>query len=167
MTTIDKAAKSRRLPALGPARLVAVSLVALSLFALSLIAGRAHAPGIAVAEFDLAVREAPAADGLVLTELPAGAEMELTGDASGEFVQVVAGGVTGWVEVSTIHAGQIDTAMTNALTQITDAPNDDGRLLTVVPAGSTVILTGAAVDVYLAASFDGTGGWLPAANLAP
>jgi len=38
-------------------------------------------------------------------------------------------------------------------------------LLTIVPAGNTVILTGAQVDAYLAGSYEGIGGWLPAENI--
>ena len=44
--------------------------------------------------------------------------------------------------------------------------NEDGAILGAVQAGSTVILTGASVDGFLAASFDGTGGWLPANAVA-
>jgi hypothetical protein len=125
----------------------------------------AHAAGIAVAELTQPLWEAPSPESAVLTELPAGAEMELTGQASGEFVEVVAGDLTGWVDVSLIHAGQIETATTTVLTPITAEPSADGQLLTLVPAGDTVILTGAAIDDFLAGSYDGTGGWLPAANL--
>lgn len=128
-------------------------------------AALAHAPGIAVAEFDQPLLEVPAADSAALAELAAGSELELTGDADGRYVEVVAGGVSGWVALDLIHAGQIDTAITNVVTPITDAPSDDGQLLAVVPAGDTVILTGAAVDDYLAGSYNGTGGWLPSINL--
>jgi hypothetical protein len=148
--------------------LVAPALLALALASVlawtAPVTVNAHAPGIAVAEVDLALLENPASEAAVLGELAAGSEMELTGRASDEYVEVIAAGITGWVDVNTIHAGQIQTATTNALTQITDAPSEDGRLLTVVPAGDTVILTGAAVDEYLAGSYNGTGGWLPAAN---
>ncbi len=168
---VDFIAAWRRFPARLRARVVAPAILAgmlvLASAWTSYRTAEAHAPGIATAEIDLVVREAPAADGAIVSELAAGSEMELTGDASGEYVEVATGGLAGWVDVSTIRAGQIQTATATVLTEITDAPDVDGRLLMVVPAGETVILTGAAVDQYLAASYDGTGGWLPAANLAP
>ncbi len=151
---------------IASARLAASSFVALLLIAVSVpLAVIAHAPAIAVAEFTQPLLVSPIADSAALSELSAGSEMELTGHADGQFVEVVAAGVTGWVDVNAIHAGQIQTATTNAVTHITDAPSDDGRLLNVVPAGASVILTGAAVDQYLAGSYEGTGGWLLAANL--
>jgi hypothetical protein len=150
-------------------RLVSIALLALMIAgtasSMAPIAVEAHAPGIAVAEFDQPLLQAPAPDAEVLMELPAAFEMELTGSASDAYVQVMAGGLVGWVDVNLIHAGQIVTATTNAVTPITAEPNESGQLLTIVPAGNTVILTGAQVDAYLAGSYEGVGGWLPAANL--
>jgi hypothetical protein len=125
----------------------------------------AHAPGIAVTELDQPLLEQPAPDSAALAELAAGSELTLTGDADAQYVEVTAGELTGWVDVSLIEAGQIETAIATELTPITNAPSADGQLLALVPAGDTVILTGAAVDNYLAGSYNGTGGWLPAANL--
>lgn len=150
-------------------RLVAVGLFALliagSMSFITTVAVEARAPGIAVAEFDQPLLETPSPEADVLMELPAGFEMEVTGSASGTYVQVLAGGVLGWVDVNLIHAGQITTATTNAVTPITAEPSDSGQLLTIVPAGNTVILTGAQVDAYLAGSHEGVGGWLPAENI--
>lgn len=159
----------QRVYRLGQARLVASAFLALviaTMFtAIAPGGAHAHAPGIAVVEFEQPLLEAPVVDSAALAELAAGSELELTGDADGQYVEVVAGGITGWVDLDLIHAGQIENAITNTVTSITDAPSDDGQLLAVVPAGDTVILTGAAVDDYLAGSYNGTGGWLPAANL--
>lgn len=150
-------------------RLIAVGLFALliagSVSFIAPVAVEARAPGIAVAEFDQPLLQTPSPEADVLMEVPAGFEMELTGSASGTYVQVLAGGVVGWVDVNLIHAGQITTATTNAVTPITAEPNDSGQLLTIVPAGNTVILTGAQVDAYLAGSYEGIGGWLPAENI--
>jgi hypothetical protein len=150
-------------------RLVSVALLALliagTVSTIVPIAVEARAPGIAIAEFDQPLLQTPAPEAEVLMYVPAGFEMELTGSASGTYVQVLAGGVLGWVDVNLIHAGQITTATTNAVTPITAEPDDSGQLLTIVPAGNTVILTGAQVDAYLAGSYEGVGGWLPEANL--
>ena len=152
-----------------PGRFTASVLVALALSAglvgLGLDTARAHAPGTAVVELDQPLLQMPTSDSAALTELAAGSDLQLTGDADGQYVEVVAGDITGWVDVSLIDAGQIETATTTELTPITNAPSDDGQLLALVPAGDTVILTGAAVDNYLAGSYNGTGGWLPATSL--
>ena len=126
---------------------------------------RAHASATAVAEFNQPLLAAPDPLSDVLLELTAGSELELTGAASGRYVQATIDGVVGWVAVDLIYAGQITTAVANQTTLLTAAPADDAALIRVVPAGDTVILTGAAVDAWLAGSYDGNGGWLPAANL--
>jgi hypothetical protein len=154
-----------RVPVAFPRILTLALLVALAPAVMLPAVVHAHAPAIAVTKFSQPLLESPTLDSIVLMELDAGVEMELTGHASGDFVEVIAGGITGWVDVNLIRAGQIQTATVSVLTPITAEPNDAGQLLTLVPAGDTVILTGAAVDGYLAGSYNGTGGWLPAANL--
>jgi hypothetical protein len=62
--------------------------------------------------------------------------------------------------------GMIDTAPVILDARLRAAPTNDGEILGLVQAGSTVILTGASVDGFLAASFVGTGGWLPASAVA-
>lgn len=169
VSKIEQAVRRFQVVGRARARFLASASLALLLFTgLAVIvpgAVRAHAPGTAVVEFDQPLLEAPFADSAALAELAAGSEVELTGDADGQYVEVVANGVIGWVDLDLIHAGQIDTAITSVMTPITDAPSEDGQLLAVVPAGDTVILTGAAVDEFLAGSYNGTGGWLPAASL--
>jgi hypothetical protein len=60
----------------------------------------------------------------------------------------------------------IDTAPVILDASLRAAPTADGEILGAVQAGSTVILTGASVDGFLAASVAGTGGWLPASAVA-
>jgi hypothetical protein len=125
----------------------------------------AHAPALATTTDNVALYEAPSADAPVLAELPAGTEIELTGAAEGEFLEATFDGQLGWTRVDTLD-GMIDTAPVVVDASLRAAPNNDGAILDAVPAGSTVILTGAAVDGFFAASIDGTGGWLPATALA-
>jgi hypothetical protein len=109
--------------------------------------------------------EAPSADAPVLAELWAGTEIELTGAAEGDFLEATFDGQRGWTRVDSLD-GMIDTAPVVLDASLRAAPNQDGAILGAVQAGSTVILTGASVDGYLAASFAGTGGWLPASAVA-
>jgi len=125
----------------------------------------AHAPGLATTTSDITLHEAPSADSPVLTQLPVGTEVELTGAAEGEFLEVTVAGQVGWTSVHSLD-GMIDTAPVILDASLRAAPTADGEILGAVQAGSTVILTGASVDGFLAASFAGTGGWLPASAVA-
>ena len=148
-----------------PLRALAI-VVALILGALlAAPAALAHAPALATTTATVALYEAPSADAPVLAELPAGTEIELTGAAEGEFLEATFDGQLGWTRVDRLD-GMIDTAPVVVDASLRAAPNNDGAILGAVQAGSTVILTGASVDGFLAASFDGTGGWLPANAVA-
>jgi hypothetical protein len=128
-------------------------------------AALAHAPALATTTAAVALHETPSADAPVLAELPAGTEIELTGAAEGDFLEATFDGQRGWTRVDRLD-GKIDTAPVLVDASLRAAPNNEGAILGAVRAGSTVILTGASVDGFLAASFDGTGGWLPASAVA-
>jgi uncharacterized protein YraI len=128
-------------------------------------AALAHGPALATTTATLALYEAPSIDAPVLAELPAGTEIELTGAAEGDFLEATFDGQLGWTHVEGLD-GMIDTALVVVDASLRAAPNNDGAILGAVPAGSTVILTGASVDGYLAAAFGGTGGWLSANAVA-
>jgi uncharacterized protein YraI len=123
-------------------------------------ASLAHAPALVTAAADVALLAAPSAEAPVLAVLPAGAEAQLTGAADGEFLEVSVAGQLGWAGAAGFGGG-IDTAPVILDVTLRAEPAADGAILGAVPAGSTVILTGAAVDGFVAASFAGTGGWLP------
>lgn len=125
----------------------------------------AHAPALVTAVENVAVHAEPSLDAPVVVELQPGAEVELTGTASGTFLEVSAAGQRGWAGADSF-SGLIDTAPVATNATLTTAPGGDGTVLMSIPAGSTVILTGAAVDGYVAASFSGMGGWIPASALA-
>jgi hypothetical protein len=148
-----------------PLRALAIALGLVLAMLLGTPAAFAHAPGQATTTADVALHEAPSADAPVLTQLPVGTEVELTGAAGGEFLEVTFAGQVGWTFVDSLD-GMIDTATVILDASLRAAPTADGEILGAVQAGSTVILTGASVDGFLAASFAGTGGWLPAAAVA-
>lgn len=148
-----------------PLRALAIALGLVLAMLLATPAAFAHAPGHATTTADVALYEAPSADAPVLTQLPVGTEVELTGAAEGEFIEVTFAGHVGWTSVDGLD-GMIDTATVILDASLRAAPTADGEILGAVQAGSTVILTGASVDGFLAASFAGTGGWLPASAVA-
>ena len=148
-----------------PIPALAIALILILVVLLASPAALAHGPGLATTTTTVTLHEAPGGDTPVLAELPAGTEIELTGAAERDFLEATFDGQLGWVRVDSLD-GMIDTALVVLDASLRAAPNNDGAILGAVQAGSTVILTGAAVDGFLAASFDGTGGWLPANALA-
>jgi hypothetical protein len=148
-----------------PLRALAIVLALILGVLLATPAALAHAPALATTTANVALYEAPSADAPVLAELPSGTEIELTGAAEGEFLEATFDGQLGWTRVDRLD-GMIDTAPVVVDASLRAAPNNDGAILGAVQAGSTVILTGASVDGFLAASVDGTGGWLPATAVA-
>jgi hypothetical protein len=148
-----------------PLRALAIVLALILGALLGAPAALAHAPALATTTADVALYEAPSADAPVLAELPAGTEIELTGAAEGDFLEATFDDQRGWTRVDSLD-GMLDTAPVVADASLRAAPNNEGAILGAVQAGSTVILTGASVDGFLAASFDGTGGWLPASAVA-
>ena len=148
-----------------PLRALAIALALIFGALLASPAALAHAPALETTTANVALYEAPSADAPVLAELPAGTEIELTGAAEGDFLEATFDGQRGWTRVDSLD-GKIDTAPVVLDASLRAAPSDDGKVLGAVEAGSTVILTGASVDGFLAASFDGTGGWLPASAIA-
>jgi hypothetical protein len=60
----------------------------------------------------------------------------------------------------------IETGLAVVETPLTDAPRRDSGIVSYVPEGESVILTGASVDGYYAASYNGAGGWISGRDIA-
>ena len=119
----------------------------------------AHAPALATATSDVLLHATPDLAAPVLGVVPVGETVELTGAASGGFLEVNVRAQVGWVEAACLDDG-IATAVVSSDAVLRLGPNPTAETVRAVPAGSTVILTGAQVDNFLAASFDGSGGWI-------
>ena len=129
----------------------------------------AKAPPFATTVIDANLQAAPSLDADVLAVIPSGTDVELTGEAAPGYLAVYYGDGSGWVPASALSLGQragIDTAVTTQETPLLDAPKHDADVLAIVPAHETVILTGAHVDGYDAASHEGVGGWINERHLA-
>jgi Bacterial SH3 domain len=137
-------------------------------FALVLPGAAAKAPPHATTYVPVTLLTAPSYDAEVVGEVPAGTELELTGEAAPDFIEVVSGDGVAWAPAHDLSLGVspgIDTAVTAAETPLLEAPLPDAGVVAVVPGGETVILTGAHVDGYDAASHDRVGGWIDAMDL--
>ncbi len=123
----------------------------------------AKAPPMATTILEVTALAAPTFDAEEITVLPAGAELELTGATAPGFLGVYYDGEEVFVPSQYLTLGTrpgIDTATTVEDTPLLDAPMRDANVQLTVPEGQTVILTGATVDGFDAASYDGAGGWI-------
>jgi hypothetical protein len=101
--------------------------------------------------------------------IPHGAEVELTGEAAPGFLGLYYDGQAVWVPAQYLSLGDrpgIDTALTFVDSPLLDAPMRDASVLEFILEGEAVILTGANVDGYDAASYDGAGGWIDERDLS-
>lgn len=101
--------------------------------------------------------------------LPAGTEVQLSGSASPGFVAILFGDGEAWVAAQFLEIGDrpgIDTAVALTDTPLLDAPMRDANVVANVPEGGALILTGASVGGYDAASHEGAGGWVNERDIA-
>lgn len=129
----------------------------------------AEAPPLATTVLPVNAFAAPDYGAAVVATLPADAEVELTGSVAPGFLGVLYDGQEVFVPAQYLTLGTrpgIDTAVTTEDAPLLDAPLRDANIRLTIPEGQTVILTGAAVDGYVAASYDGTGGWIDRRGLA-
>lgn len=148
-------------PLHSAAALVALALALLGslLFAPS---AAAHAPALVTVVADAELRSEPSGDAAVLGTVGLGETVELTGAAAVGYLHVASGAEAGWVPENAVDAGLLATGAVVSEAMLRAEPRGDAPGRRLVPSGSAVLLTGAAVDGFLAASFEGTGGWLPA-----
>jgi hypothetical protein len=129
----------------------------------------AKAAPLATTILDVEARAAPSWDAVVVMLLPAGTETELTGAVAPGFLAVYNDGEPVWVPAQYLALGVrpgVDTATAVQATPLLNAPMHDAEVLAMVPEGEAVILTGARLDGYDAASRDGVGGWIRERDLA-
>lgn len=150
------------------ATVMAMALVLVLSFAAPTVSG--HAPGFAVALTDVQVQELPTTGLEAIATLPAGATVVLTGDVAPGFAYVTYDGGSGWVNADLLSVSGrpgIATSVVTSRTLILDAPFPDSNELASLDPGDAVMLTGAVVGNYAAASSDGAGGWVNRADIGP
>jgi hypothetical protein len=129
----------------------------------------AKAPPLATTVLDAEVLQVPDYDAAPVAVIPQSTEVELTGEAAPGFLGVYYDGEAVWVPAQYLTLGVrpgVDTGVTVADTPLLDAPMRDASVLEIVLEGQAVILTGASVDGYDAASHEGTGGWINERDLS-
>ncbi len=147
----------------------ALALLLVSVFAPIAQNASAKAPPLATTVLNAEALAAPGYDAARVAVIPQGAEVELTGEAAPGFLGVYYDDQVVWVPAQYLSLGVrpgIDTSVTVADTPLLDAPMRDASVLEIIMAGEAVILTGASVDGYDAASHDGAGGWIHERDLS-
>lgn len=138
-------------------------------FAIAAPDASAKAPPLATTVVDVSVYAAPDITSDVIGAVPAGTEIELTGEAAPGFLAVYVNGGIGWIPAQFLSlSGRpgIDTATALVDTPLLEAPMRDAGVVTMVPEGASVILTGARVDGFDAASYESSGGWINDRDIA-
>lgn len=117
------------------------------------------------------LRTGPGLDWRVITELPAGATVSLTGNEEGGFAEVSTDEGDGWVFTDYLSSSPPDlsespsqnaggTMYTNDSVNLRTGPSLDADVITELPAGATVELTGAEKNGFAEASTDSGDGWI-------
>jgi len=125
------------------------------------------------------LRADPDREAAVVAMIPTGDEVELTGEETGEFVGATWEGASGWIDAAYVsHVGvqsMLQPADGTELAGVTatsiDAlnlraePSREGAVLTVVPTGTDLLLTGNRTDGYFEVRFGDLLAWADAAYL--
>ena len=119
----------------------------------------------------LNLRSGPSYDAEILDVMPAGAAVTLTGGSENGFVSVAYNGQDGWALADLLSSGGTggddtgggsptgDTATTTTALNLRAWASTDADVLTVMPAGATVTLTGGSENGFLAVEYNGQAGW--------
>jgi uncharacterized protein YkwD/uncharacterized protein YraI len=123
---------------------------------------------------DVNLRSGPGPDYSIVTEMPTGTAMSITGREQEGYIPVEVDGQYGWVATEWVQRGSVSleqtadapgTATTISQVELRSDPSSQGSVLTTIPTVATVDLTGEAQDGYLGVTFDGQQGWADAAFL--
>ncbi|HET7034298.1 MAG TPA: SH3 domain-containing protein [Thermomicrobiaceae bacterium] len=130
-------------------------------------------PASAVTTDWLNLRAGPSLGADVLTVMPVGASATLKGDTRNGFAAVSYGGRDGWASTAYLKIGTTGQAaapaasgwVTTADLNLRAGPSTSNAVLTVMPEGSAVTVTGPAQSGFYPISYQGTNGWASGAYL--
>ncbi len=120
---------------------------------------------------DLNLRSGPGTGYSVITVMPSGSTVTLTGDRSNGFAAVDYKGTKGWAFETYLSSGTSSPPPATNTATVTDAlnlrsgPGTSYSVLLVMPAGSTVTLTGNRSNGFVSVDYKGTKGWASEAYL--
>lgn len=137
----------------------------------------------------LNLRSGPSLADRVIVVLPAGATVSVTGDARNGYWPVTWSGYSGWAHGDWLDFGTTPepepepepdpqpepepepgpegTGVTTDNLNLRSGPSTSSSVLTVIPRGSKIVLTGQQQNGYLGVSWNGTSGWAHGDWIAP
>lgn len=108
-------------------------------------------------------RAGPSLDAEIISVVPPGTSVELTGDEQNGFAAVTFGGYDGWMSSAYLMSGEGpgegETLTVAEDLNLRDGPSLSAAILQVMPAGATVTVTGAAEAGFLPVTYQGEAGW--------
>lgn len=122
----------------------------------------------------LNLRAGPSTGDRILTTMPAGASVTLTGQASNGFVSVTYQGMNGWAyqdylgsaassssnSNSNLQTGPTGTRYATTAINFRSGASTSHSVIAVVPAGGAVNLTGQSSNGFVSATYNGSSGWI-------
>ena len=159
--------RARRLLVLALTALISLALLTPTLSPAQTASDSAGGTTSAVTTAPLNLRSGPGPDQPVITVMPAGATVSITGNAQSGFYPVSYNGTNGWASVDFLRvsggnpgvAPATGTARTTAPLNFRSGPSTADRVIAVIPAGTTISLTGQSANGFLSASYNGANGW--------
>ncbi len=131
--------------------------------------------GTATTTSALNLRAGSSTNDRVLLVIPAGSTVSLTGDAANGFLAVVYKGTSGWAYASFLDTSDpapdpdpgssTGSATTTSALNLRAGPSTSDTVIQVLPAGSTVTLTGNSANGFLSVASGNVAGWAFAAYL--
>nr|MDP9472999.1 SH3 domain-containing protein [Chloroflexota bacterium] len=122
----------------------------------------------------LNLRSGPSTTNAVLLVMPAGSTVTITGSAQNGFYPVTFNGTGGWASTNYLTLGGSGTTptpgsgtatVTSAL-NLRSGPSTSDPVISVMPAGATVTLTGESANGFLGVTYNGRTGWAYATFLS-
>ncbi len=142
--------------------------------------------GVYIVTDNLNLRTSPSTSSSVITVLPRGTSVETTGDAQNGFARIRYGGRTGWVSRIYLdtggpapvarepsNTGFVAKAAGSGIAIVVEdlnfraSPSRSGRIITVLPAGTEVRLSGSASNGFYRVFVGKRMGWVSAEYLLP
>jgi len=116
-------------------------------------------------------RTGPGTNNAVILVMPAGAALTVTGDGANGFLPVTYNGSSGWASAQYLSAAgtpptpspqptpTADAAIVTSDLNLRSGPSTADAVILVMPAGSTVALTGQSSNGFSGVVYNGTTGW--------
>lgn len=131
---------------------------------------RAQETGSATTTDQLNMRSGPSLSDSVITVIPLGAQVTLTGQESNGFRSIAYNGRTGWAFSTYLAIAQTPASPSTAATttdslNLRTGPGTSYPVMVVMPAGAQVTLTGQSSNGFRSLTYSGFSGWASASYL--